>query len=156
MIEVNVTGADKVVARIASMSDVIRAALRASMQSQLFRLQSQVVTGKLSGDPLRRRTGNLASSINSRLEEGGDGFTGTVGTKVRYAAVHEYGGTFTIPAHTRNVTTVFGRSVAAHSVEVRAHSATYPMRSFLRSTLSDMSSSIRDALAKSVMEAVNT
>lgn len=152
MIEAKVTGGEQVVAHISAMGEAIRAALRASMQQQLFRLQAEVVTGKLSGDPLHRRTGVLASSINTKFEEDVSSITGQVGTKVRYAAVHEYGGAVQVPEYTRRVSTVFGRAVAEHEVMVRAHVANYPVRSFLRSTLGEMAPSIRAALAASVVQ----
>jgi len=152
MIEVKVSGAEQVVARIASMSDQIRTSVRAEMQRQLFAIQANTVTGKLSGDPLHRRTGVLASSINTQFLEDASGFTGRVGTKVRYAAVHEYGGVFDVPAHTRRVSQVFGRAVSLHEIEVRAHQAHYPERSFLRATLRAMESQVRSALETAVKE----
>lgn len=153
MIEARVTGADRVVVRLQSLPDRLRSALKDSMQRQLFRLQAAVVTGKLSGDPLHRRTGNLASSINQRLTDDGTSIVGQVGTKVRYGAVHENGGTFQIPSHERTITQVFGHAVTPHAVTVRAHSATFPQRSFLRSSLRDLRSSILDALNADVASA---
>lgn len=146
LIEATVTGDDKVAARLQAAPSRLRAAIIASMQRQLFRIQAAVVTGKLSGDPLHRVTGALASSVNTKLTEGADEIVGRVGTRIRYGAVHENGGTFQIPAHTRHVTMVFGRSVAPHDIEVAAHSATFPARSFLRSTLTQLRGSVIDAL----------
>lgn len=153
LIEATVTGSDRVVVRLQSLPDILRSALKNSLQRQLFRLQAAVVTGKLSGSPLHRRTGTLASSINQRLTDDGTNLVGQVGTKVRYGAVHETGGTFQIPEHTRTITQVFGRAVAPHQVSVRAHTATFPERSFLRSSLRDLRSSILDALNADVTSA---
>ena len=148
-----VTGADRVVARFTAMPERVRATLRLSMRRWWYRLQSEVVTSKLSGDPLRRRTGNLASSINvggagslTSFDESDSEIVGRVGTNVRYAAVHENGGTFAIPAHTRRMTSVFGRPVIPRDIEVRAHTATFPQRAFLRPVLRDMSSQIREGI----------
>jgi phage gpG-like protein len=154
MISSSVTGVETVLARFDAKSSSVREQLRRDMQGLLFKVQAQVVTGKLSGDPLHRRTGNLASGINTRVTETPDAITGTVGTKVVYGRVHEYGGTFQVPQHQREVTTVFGRAVAAHEVTVRPHPATYPERSFLRSTLADMADDIRDTIGTSAVEAV--
>lgn len=153
MIEANVTGTEAVIAHLDSLGDNVRAALRAAITAQAFDLQGKTVTGKLSGNPLKRRTGNLASSINVEITEDSSSITGRVGTNVAYAAVHEYGGTFEIPAHSRRVTEVFGHEVAAHDIEVRAHSATYPERSFLRSTLRDNADQLREAIAQAVADA---
>jgi phage gpG-like protein len=137
MIEGKVTGDVQVVAAVGQLSTTLRAILVDSIRRQAFRLQAEVVTDKLSGDPLHRRTGNLASSINVDVTDESDRIVARIGTKVGYGRVHEYGGTFSIPAHTRTLTTVFGRSVAARTIDVRAHAATFPERSFLRSTVSE-------------------
>lgn len=155
MIQVGVSGTEQVLARFTSMPDQIRTTLREAMQRQLFAVQSQTVTGKLSGDPLHRRTGVLASSINVQLVEDASGFVGKVGTKTVYAAIHEYGGTVQVPAHGRRITEVFGKPVTSHEIEVRAHAAHYPERSFLRSTLNAMQAQIKDALENAVAEATH-
>jgi phage gpG-like protein len=156
VIEVEITGTDAVVARLESMSDKIRQSLRDAMQQQWYALQSYVVTEKLSGDPLHRRTAFLASSINtdSTFTDDATSIVGRVGTKVIYGRVHEYGGTFTIPAHERRVTSVFGHPVAGGVTTVRSHSATFPERSFLRSSMRDLSSQIREAMQQAVADAI--
>lgn len=160
MIDVQVTGGDAAVARIASLSDKMRASLRDSMQRWWYRLQAQVVTTKLSGNPLHRRTGVLASSINVGGAQTATEFTetdtqiiGRVGTKVRYGAIHENGGTFAVPEHSRTITQVFGHPISPRIVMVRAHSVTFPTRSFLRSTLRDMSTQIRDGIKADIAKA---
>lgn len=160
MITAVLTGDDKIALRLQEAPSALRQAISDSMKRQWFRLQAAVVTQKLSGDPLHRRTGLLASSINVGGSETATEFTddpleivGKVGTKVRYGFVHENGGTFGIPAHMRTITTVFGRAVAPHHVEVRAHNATFPQRSFLRSTLEEMRGSIIDNIKADVAAA---
>lgn len=51
---------------------------------------SRTVKHKLSGQVLKRKTGTLANSINVRLL---NDWTAIVGTNVKYAAIHEFGGT---------------------------------------------------------------
>ena len=161
MIEGTVTGQDAAVVRISSISDKVRASLRDSMQRWWYRLQAQVVTSKLSGDPLHRRTAVLVSSINVGGAQTATEFTetdtemiGRVGTKVRYGAIHENGGTFAVPEHLRTITQVFGHPVTPRIVAVRAHSVTFPMRSFLRSTIRDMSTQIREGIKADIAKAV--
>jgi phage gpG-like protein len=146
MIEGKVTGDVQVVAAVGQLSTTLRAILLDSIRRQAFRLQAEVVTDKLSGDPLHRRTGNLASSINVDVTDESDRIVARIGTKVGYGRVHEYGGTFQIPAHTRTLTTVFGRSVAARTIDVRAHTATFPERSFLRSTVREERTAVLSAI----------
>lgn len=161
MIKITLVGTDKVVARFEAMSQKVRAALVLSMKRQWFNLQGYVVKSKLSGGVLRRVTGNLASSINvggaetaTRFDEMPNEIVGSVGTRVVYGAVHEYGGSFNVKPHTRRVTQVFGRPVTPTEAFVRGHTVRFPERSFLRSSLQDMSSQIRADMERSVRAAM--
>jgi phage gpG-like protein len=153
----------RVQARLAALPEKARRAIADVMKQQWFRIQSEVVRGKLSGDPLHRRTGVLASSINvggadsaTEFVEDATSIMARIGTNVRYAAIHEDGGTVQIPAHIRHITQVFGHPVAGRDVEVRAHTAVFPQRSFLRSTLREMTptvlAAIEAALSKTLKE----
>lgn len=160
MIEATVTGIEQTIARFDAMPERLRNDIREAMTRQWFGLQAAVVTDKLSGDPLHRRTGVLASSINvggsdtaSEFVEDEASFIGRVGTKVKYARPHEFGGTFQVPEHARQISMVFGRPVAPHQIMVRSHTVTFPERSFLRSTMREREAQIREALAKAVHDA---
>jgi phage gpG-like protein len=146
MIEGTVTGDSVVIARLERLGPSLRQALHDAMMVQMFRIQRAVVTEKLSGDPLHRRTGVLASSINATVEDRGDDIVGRVGTKVFYGRIHEYGGTFEIPAHER-------RTKSGKTTTVRAHKATFPERSFLRSVLSELRPSVVDAIQTAIKNA---
>lgn len=50
---------------------------------------SESVRNYLSGQALHRRTGTLVKSLNHRLL---NDWTAEIGTNVRYAAIHEFGG----------------------------------------------------------------
>ncbi|MGH7192240.1 MAG: phage virion morphogenesis protein, partial [Candidatus Saccharimonadales bacterium] len=70
-----------------------------------------------------------------------------VGTNVEYAGIHEYGKTFS-----RMVSEAYGRPMKnPHAVTFH-----YPERSFLRSSLHDLESSIREALRKAITRALVT
>lgn len=129
------------------MGPKARQALVDGMKVQWYALQRRIVTTKLSGQVLNRVTGNLASSINaggpntaSEFLDSGNEIIGRVGTKVRYAAVHEYGGDVKVPAHER-----MGRPV-------KAYTAHFKERSFLRSGLQDQGDQIRAAIANAVRQ----
>ena len=154
LIEGQVTGDAAVIARLERLPASMHRMVVEEMQKLWFEVQTKVVRGKLSGDPLHRRTGNLASSINvggantaTAFEDGDQQIVGRVGTNVRYAAIHEYGGTVEVPAHERTITQVFGRPVSARTVVVRAHQARFPERSYLRSTLNEMRAQIQNRIA---------
>jgi phage gpG-like protein len=161
MIVGTVTGDAAVIARFEALPAKVRAALVDAMKREWFRIQAAVVTDKLSGDPLHRVTGVLASSVNvggtdtaTAFEETPAEIIGRIGTKVRYGVVHEKGGTFSIPAHERTISQVFGRPVTPHAVSVRAYTATFPQRSFLRSTLDEMAPAVRASIERAVAEAL--
>lgn len=152
-----VYGDDKVEARIRATPAFLRAALVKAMRTQWLALQTYIVRSKLSGQVLKRRTGNLASSINvggpmtaTEFLDLGSQLIGRVGTRVWYGAVHEYGGSFRIKAHQRTITQAFGRPISPITVSVREYTAHFPERSFLRSGLRDRGTQIRDAIAASV------
>jgi phage gpG-like protein len=164
MISVVVVGTGDVAARIRGSSQQVREALSQAVQREWFALQAYVVKNKLSGQVLKRVTGNLASSINvggkdtaTRFEDGGSGdIIGAVGTKVVYGAVHEYGGTVTVKAHTRRVTVVYGRPVTPTTANVRSYNYRLPERSFLRSSLDDRADQIRTNIAAYVKDFMNS
>lgn len=154
MIKITVIGSERVAARLEAMPDRIREVLYKAILGQWYGLQAHVVQDKLSGQVLKRRTGNLASSIHvggtdtlTTIIQTPQSIVATVGTKVRYARIHEYGGVVNVRAHAR-------KSVLGKTYQVRAHQATYPERSFLRSSILDRASQIRDAIQSAVQVAV--
>lgn len=139
MIKGFVIGDAQTVAKLQSLFPKQRAALRRVIQKLSFDLSAKVKSQKLSGQVLRVRTGTLRRSVHARLEDNALSIYGIVGTNKEYAAVHEYGGTFTISQHLRLVKQAFGRQLRFPVwASVKQYSATYPERSFLRSALREM------------------
>jgi phage gpG-like protein len=130
----------------------IEESVERAMLRIVIQLQSDIRRNKLQGDPLHQRTGNLSREIttNDPRSDGGDilGIVGVART-APYGEVHEMGGTFTIPEH-------MSTSRLGNRFSVRAHEATFPARSFLRSTLREQESGIREAIAKAVAQALAT
>lgn len=126
------------------------AALDAAMVRVITRLsieiQSAVKTEKLSGQALHVRTGTLRRSINRLVVQQGNSVYGQVGTNVAYAAAHEYGfsGVVNVREFTRGKT---GASVRAHTRQMNL-----PERSFLRSTLREHASQIREQVRAAAVE----
>ena len=118
------------------------------------------VRQKLSGEVLQVRSGDLRASIFEQVSQTSTSVTGTVGSSgdVKYAAIHEYGGT--IPAHdiVPNKATAlafiwqgkqrFFRRVHIPDVQM-------PERSYLRSSLAEMVGDIRGGLQEAVQEALD-
>ena len=112
--------------------------------------QSEIVRDKLhGGTPLFSRSGNLARAVPQDVEADGAAITGTIGVArtAPYGAVHEYGGTFDVREH-------ISTSRLGNQFTVRAHSATYPERSFLRSWLAENNARIVSEIEQAAAEAV--
>lgn len=161
MIRIDLVGSDAVVARFQRMPQAVRQTLSVVMKRIWLDLQASVVRTKLSGQVLKRRTGVLASSISvggpqtaSEFQETSTEITGIVGTRVHYAAVHEYGGQkdYVIEPSSAKALRfqMGGRTVFAK----RVHHKALPERSFLRSTLNDKSSQIKADIEAALLEAM--
>jgi phage gpG-like protein len=158
MITATVVGGTELIARLQAMPGGVRDGLARALKRLQLDFIREVVSGKLSGQVLRRRTGSLASSINpgggvTRFEETDTSLTAFIGTNIKYAHVHEYGfqGTVTVRAHLRRITQVFGRPVTAtQNVGSYTRRMNLPERSFLRSTLREMEPRIRSEMEQAV------
>ncbi len=162
MITATIYGAEEVRAKLENVFPAARASLRNTVARLAIDLQRHVVSDKLSGQVLKNRTGTLRRSINQHVEETDTSVTGIVGADMnaaKYAAAHEYGlrGTVQVPAHTRTITQAFGHSLRnPREVNVSAHPMrmNLPERSYLRSSLRDMRSTILGAFEVSLRGAV--
>lgn len=159
MIDFTVAGAEAVEGRLRQIPEKIQAALEKSMTRGMIELSRYVKEEKLSGQVLKNRTGTLRRKINYRVTAGPSEVVGSVGTKLAYAAAHEYGfdGTVQVRAHERQMNVAFGRAVAVpHKIMVGAFSrhSHVPERSFLRSSLRELSPKITAMLDAAVHEAL--
>lgn len=68
-----------------------------AMRRSVIVLADYIAEKKLSGQKLDVRTGNLRRSFQEnkarKVQQRGEAITGTVGTNIEYARIHEYGGT---------------------------------------------------------------
>lgn len=91
-VSIKVRGERELTEAVKNLGGHLPKALEASMKSVVAYLRAYIVKEKLSGNPLKRRTGRLASSIYGTVRKSGQGFVGVVGTNVKYAKIHEFGG----------------------------------------------------------------
>jgi len=133
--------------------------VQSGVQKEVMRLALKMtgkVMGKLSGEVLRVRTGRLRRSIHPEWDFK-QGYAGaTIGTNVEYAHIHEYGfqGEIQVKSFQREMTKAFGKPIAPRSVLIKAHARNInmPERSFLRSTLTEMTAEIKESLPNAVMK----
>jgi phage gpG-like protein len=149
---------DGAIAAFADLPARLRSALLAKSMQLAAELAARIQQ-KLSGEALQSRSGALARSIVTTIEEDAVGVSVDIATNgdVKYAAIHEFGGV--IPPHEivpdkakALAFVVGGKQVFATRVNLPA--VTMPERSYLRASLSEMEDEIRKALSEAVVEAI--
>lgn len=144
------------VLRLTNLPKKATAALRTAITREVIELANYVKASKLSGQVLKNRTGNLRRAVRayppavSLTIVRGEVAVDRAASK--YGKVHEFGGRVNIPAHEVREHVRAGHQVRAHMV--RAHGATYPERSFMRSSLRDRRAQIVQSIQRAVREAV--
>jgi phage gpG-like protein len=148
----------KLEARLANMPAALQKALVAKLTVLTTKLENHIKADKLSGQVLNVRTGALRRSIFAPpIQVSPNQVVGTVesSSDVKYARIHEFGGTIDVP----EITPV--KAQALHFVmngkdvfakRVRAHTVHMPERSFMRSALADMRSEIEQGIRQAVEE----
>lgn len=132
------------------------AELERTMLREMDRTRSYAIQNRMATDPgppselLHIRSGRLRNSIFAAARSSGSSVTGVLGAGVPYAGVHERGGTVSVPSHARRQTMAWGREIDPVTVMVRAHSATYPQRAFLRPSLEARRMEILAALGATI------
>jgi len=150
------------VLRIRGVPQRATTALQRAIARETVLLANHVKTQKLSGQALKTRTGTLRRSVRAYPPAiGGALVRGDVAVDrvtSKYGKVHEYGGTYRIPAHMRRNRR--RRTVSAGGVTyelrhlVREHTATFKERSFMRSSLEERRVGIVASIRRAVGEAV--
>jgi len=143
-------------AALEDMPERVRDALSAKANALAAELEAKIQQ-KLSGGVLNARTGALARSIVTTIDETSAGISVSISTNgdVKYAAIHEFGGS--IPPHQivpdkakALAFAVGGKEVFA--ARVNLPTVTMPERSYLRASLAEMADAIRDGLSEAVVE----
>jgi phage gpG-like protein len=146
-------------AALAAMPERIRDALLAKSNTLAAALQERI-RQKLAGEALQTRSGALAASIVASIAEEPQGIAVRIAsTDVKYAAIHEFGGT--IPPHQivpdkakALAFIVGGKRVFATRVQIPA--VTMPERSYMRASLAEMAETIREGLGEGIGEALRS
>lgn len=144
---------------LAAMPERIRDALSAKATALAAELQAKIEQN-LSGGVLDMKSGALAGSVAVTIEESSAGVSVRIATSpdVKYAAIHEFGGTIPphqiVPDKTKALAfLVGGKQVFATRVQLPA--VTMPERSYMRSALAEMAAEIRDEFGAAMIEATS-
>lgn len=160
MITVGITGQEMVIARLKGMPAKVFGEMKSEVSRLTFLLLRMVKEQKLSGDPLKNRTGTLRRKVNARIQAGDQSVVGTVGVKLSYAAAHEFGvdKEVQVKEHLRKIKEAFGKPLASPvSFIVPAHGRhmKLPERSFLRSALTELEPEVRKGFKAALYRAMH-
>ncbi len=155
MISFKLSGDLGVLAQIETRRAALFAALVERINYWDQRLQ-QRIQQKLSGEVLHQRSGKLKRSIEvipAVADEAAGTISGRVvgaGGPAWYGKLHEFGGTFAVKASTRRHV-----SKAHIRVIVKAHTVTFPERSFMRSSQAELKPDILAGLQDTVYKVLS-
>jgi hypothetical protein len=159
VISFSLQGDTAVVAMLHSKAPKLSASVRNSVMRATIMLLAYVKANKLSGQVLHVRSGTLRRKVNYRMQGNASFSTGIVGVKLAYARPHEYGfdGIVNVRESLRTIKQAFGRSIAPVTFPVRAHTVhmKLPERSFLRSSLRELTPEIREMIRAGVMAGIS-
>lgn len=148
---------DRASAALAAMPERLQSALSDKANALAAALEAKAQQ-KLAGEVLNARSGALARSIVSTIEATTAGIAVTLATngEVKYAAIQEFGGLIRphqiVPDKAKALAfAVAGKQIFAARVNLPA--IAMPERSYLRSSLADMTDEIRDGLTEAFVEA---
>jgi hypothetical protein len=146
------TSETKVSIRLGVISENITEELLKTISEIVQELQAYVITGKLSGQVLHRRSGKLIRGIKRRVYTGKRGVFGVLTTTAPYGLAHEFGvkKTERVREHLRAVKN-------GASVRIRAHARKidYPKHPYMRPAFKELQSSIRERIEDAIAVGVS-
>ncbi|MGO9774784.1 MAG: hypothetical protein ACLPSW_35535 [Roseiarcus sp.] len=157
MLSLSIDGAEALQARLDAFPAAVRNELAVKAQALSEALADKVRDEKLSGQVLNARSGALRDSIEAQASADGDEIVASVGSygDVKYAAIQEYGGKTgaheILPVKGKVLAFLVGGALR-FARKVEHPGSVIPERSYLRSSLDEMSAEIVAALAATPAE----
>lgn len=156
-LNITLFGEKELEARFQRLPTALLEALLKKMNVITADLRNYIITDKLSGQVLNKRTGRLQQSIQRDVSSSDLAVTGKVfsaGDAKAYAGAHEFG------AHIPERTPVKAKALAfmvggKQVFAMRAKAFNLPERSFLRSSLRDKAQEISGDLREAIQEAIH-
>ncbi len=97
-LDIQIASASDVALELGQIAGGIAQSLEPAMTEATAMLKERIVDDKLSGDPLKARSGRLRNSIASEVSASGNEATGFISTAIPYARIQEFGGAITARA----------------------------------------------------------
>lgn len=160
IINISITGDARIVESMGRLPSAIRQALYRKILTLALKMERNVKVGKLNGQVLNRITGALSRSIQHEVIRTPTGAIGKVFSSgdVKYAAIHEYGGVTSphiiVPKKAAVLAFPGSTGKMVFAKKVNHPGSKMPERSFLRSTLNDMSVEISLGMKEAVVTAI--
>ncbi len=154
MLTLGLAGADALDARLGAFPAELLADLNAKAAMLAGALADKVKDDKLSGQVLNALSGDLRASIVSEASVDGDDVVGSVSSAgdVKYAAIQEYGGKTAaheiLPSKAEALAFIVGGALR-FARRVEHPGSVIPERSYLRSSLEEMTDEIVEVLGGS-------
>ncbi len=142
---------------LTELPDKVRVSLEYEISILAQKLRNHVISDKLLGQVLNRKTGRLGQSIQERVDSTPTGVTGVVYSSgdVPYARIHEYGGktaAHVIEAKNGQALAFMWRGKQAFFKKVNHPGSVMPERSYMRSSLADLKDEIVERMKRAVVE----
>lgn len=158
LLSITVMGDKALIARLEKMPHAVQAALAIKVRQLALRLEAYVKTRKLNGQVLNRISGRLARSIANKVTVTVNSVIAKVFSSgdVKYAGIHEFGGKTAPHIIEPKKASVLAFAVGGGTVfarRVNHPGSTMPERSFLRSSLRDLSTEISTGMKTAVVQA---
>lgn len=160
LINITLVGDKELIARLDKVPMAAMAALRVKVMQLALKLENYVKTQKLNGQILNRISGRLARSIANKVTASASEVFARVFSSgdVKYAGIHEFGGTTAphIIEPKKASVLAFAGADGGMVFARRVHhpGSKMPERSFLRSSLHDMSTEISLGMKSAVVRSV--
>lgn len=165
MLTISIPKEQAIFTRLPLMAGKVRANVNMAVHKIATQLRTEVVRNKLSGQVLNKRTGHLQQSIQQQVTETAVEIQGKVFSAgdVKYAAIHEYGGTIHHPGGTAYFVDKSGQPFFVSNKfalssdnfpRTKPHLIKMPERSYLRTTLAENKQYIIDTLTKAAIMGV--
>lgn len=162
MIRLEIKGGQEAIAFFKRMPASVHASLVKKVTFLTIKLEAYIKTEKLAGQVLNKKTGRLVRSIGHKMSITDSRITGIVfqSADVPYGGIHEFGGS--IPAHViipKNKAVLAwaqagGEGNMRYAKSVQHPGAKMPERSYMRSSLRDLSVEISTGMKAAVVEGI--
>jgi phage gpG-like protein len=146
--QIQVKISDKSIKELQDMVPDFKSAFYTGMKKAMYHTEGQIKKSFGYGNKPKVGTGHLRRSIQSGVQKKGNDIQGYVGSNVKYAAIHEFGGVIKPKTGEYLYFMLDGQFKKVKQVVI-------PERSYLREGVEENINNIKDILLKEITEGLN-